>query len=64
MEKLLQTLQKNLKPQCAKILLTALQNSNDESFFAFVLENLESIIVWLNSKEFEHMYLNVQSPPP
>lgn len=63
MQKLIQSLQNNLKPEFAKILLNALQESNDESFFAFVLENLQSIISWLNSKEFQQLFNTTTTPP-
>ena len=48
----------------AQILLQALQNSNNEKFFTFVLENIEMICTWLNSSEFRDKYLSTKHPYP
>lgn len=64
MQNLLPYIKNNLNPMLAQILLQALQNSNNEKFFTFVLENIEMICTWLNSSEFRDKYLSTKHPYP
>ncbi|MBF7042760.1 DUF2972 domain-containing protein, partial [Campylobacter volucris] len=51
-----------LEPKKAEILLNALKCSDNEDFHKLILENLQNIILWLNSKDFEN-YKNNKYPP-
>ncbi|MBM0636966.1 DUF2972 domain-containing protein [Campylobacter sp. VicNov18] len=64
MQNLLKYIKNNLNHTLARILLQALQNSNNEKFFAFVLENIQIICTWLNSHEFYEKYLMTKHPYP
>ncbi|HEC2843417.1 TPA: invasion protein, partial [Campylobacter jejuni] len=64
MQNLLLYIKNNLTPTLAQILLQALKNSNNEKFFTFVLENIETICTWLNSSEFKNRYLSIKHPYP
>ncbi|EAI2194020.1 DUF2972 domain-containing protein [Campylobacter jejuni] len=64
MQNLLLYIKNNLTPTLAQILLQALKNSNNEKFFTFVLENIETICTWLNSNEFRDRYLSTKHPYP
>ncbi|EAI0691208.1 DUF2972 domain-containing protein, partial [Campylobacter coli] len=63
MQNLLLYIKNNLTPTLAQILLQALRNSSNEKFFTFVLENIEIICEWLNSKEFQENYTDHPYPP-
>lgn len=64
MQNLLLYIKNNLTPTLAQILLQALKNSNNEKFFTFVLENIETICTWLNSNKFRDRYLSTKHPYP
>lgn len=52
----------NLDQKRAKILLNALKQSNNEEFQKLILNNIQNIILWLNSNEFK-IYENDEFPP-
>lgn len=59
----MQELLRQLAHTEAKILFTALQNTNDEGFLDFVRQNFSPIKAWLESAEFKQNYAHLPYPP-